>query len=248
MQFIKPTWPAPKNICAFTTTRQRGSSLHPFSSLNLANDVGDNPAHVTSNRQFLASTLNLPSEPVWLHQVHSAQVICLDTENRFNNPCADATVTHSSNIVCAVMTADCLPILICDKKGTAAAAIHAGWRGLAKGVIENAFQALNKQPDELLTWLGPAIGPKCFEVSNDVLDCFIDEDRAANTCFTKKANTSGKWLANIYSLAKQRLNRLGINAIYGGEYCTFTDHENFYSYRRDHGITGRMATLIWLSA
>ena len=247
MQYIQPTWPAPKNIKAYTTTRQEGTSLDPYSSFNLADHVGDAALHVANNRSLLAQSLNLPSTPIWLQQVHSNVAINLENTDT-QNPVADAAVTSRPNIVCAILTADCLPILICNKKGTKVGAIHAGWRGLANGIIDNTLNALDEDPTELLAWMGPAIGPEIYEVSQDVLQSFITEDQEAISAFKPKANTENKWLANLYLLATMRLNSLGLTAVYGGEYCTFLDQQKFYSYRRDRGITGRMATLIWLCA
>jgi polyphenol oxidase len=245
MQFITAIWPAPDNIYALTTTRHAGNSQTPYASCNLAHHVGDHVAHVENNRRLLTNTLNLPSEPVWLTQEHSAQVISLEPGTLSKCLHADAVFTQTPNIVCTIMTADCLPILICNKNGTIAAAIHAGWRGLSKGIIENTVQALKQPANDLLVWLGPAIGPNCYEVSQDFYDMFVSEDPSAREAFKAKSDTKGKWLANLYTLAKQRLNKLGLTAIYGGEFCTFTDQQNFYSARRDKGITGRMATLIW---
>lgn len=247
MQFIKPNWPAPDNIFAFTTTRQKGNSLAPYASFNLAMHVGDELFKVEHNRQLLRQQLNLPSEPNWLQQIHGDTVAVFNNLQNESNPIADAAVTQTPNTICTVLTADCLPILLCNKKGTLVSAIHAGWRGLAKDVIENTIQTMETPPSELLAWLGPAIGPLAYEVSEDFVDTFISFDQRARQAFKAKPNTKNKWLANIYLLAKQRLAALGVNSIYGGEYCTFSDETNFYSFRRD-GVTGRMATLIWLSA
>lgn len=247
MQFIKPNWPAPDNIFAFTTTRQRGNSLAPYASFNLAMHVGDELFKVEHNRQLLRQQLNLPSEPNWLQQTHSNTVAIFNNLQNESNPIADAAMTQSPNTICTVLTADCLPILLCNKKGTLVSAIHAGWRGLAKGIIENTIQTMETPPSELLAWMGPAIGPDAYEVSEDFVDTFISFDQKAMQALKTKPNTKNKWLANIYLLAEQRLAALGVTSIYGGEYCTFSDETNFYSFRRD-GVTGRMATLIWLSA
>lgn len=247
MLFIQPSWPAPKNVCAVTTTRLKGNSLHPYTSFNLALHVGDDPEHVQSNRKLLSEQLNLASEPVWLQQIHSNKVVSLTEEQLSDIPTADASVTVSANRVCTIMTADCLPILICNQRGTLVAAIHAGWRGLSKGILEATVQAIPEQRFQLLAWLGPAIGPEVYEVGQDVLESFTNHDPKTITAFKAKPNAHNKWLANMYLLARMRLEALGLTAIYGGDYCTFTDDEHFYSFRRD-GITGRMATLIWLSA
>lgn len=248
MQFIKPIWPAPQHVYAYTTTRQQGVSSHPYASFNLAQHVGDDEGNVTRNRLLLHETLTLPSNPIWLEQVHSNKVITIHQNSTTKNPIADAAITNNPETVCVVMTADCLPILICDVGGKQVGAIHAGWRGLANGVIENTIQAMDEPPSQLLAWLGPAIGPEVFEVSEDVLQRFVAQDPQAITAFEIRSGVKNKWLANIYLLATRRLNALGLTAVFGGEYCTYSDQKNFYSYRRDHGITGRMATLIWFSA
>jgi YfiH family protein len=244
MQYITPDWPAPPNIHAFTTTRNNGTSSSSYSSFNLADHVGDNLEFVTQNRQLLAESLRLPSEPLWLDQHHSN--IVLESNDSFcHNLKADAIVTRKSNTVCVVLTADCLPILLCNLNGTLVSAIHAGWRGLADDIILQTVNKLEEDHAQLLVWLGPAIGPNAFEVSDDVRDAFISKNKNYAPGF--KPTTNSKWLANIYQLATIQLNNLGIHAIYGGEYCTYNNAENFYSYRRDKGLTGRMASLIWLS-
>jgi YfiH family protein len=246
MQYIVPSWPAPKNIQAYTTTRQGGYSFHPYASFNLAHHVGDEYLHVEKNRAMMAEILQLPSQPIWLQQVHGNEVLVAKHDNNYNNPLADAVTTISPNIVCAIMTADCLPILICNKKGTTIAAIHGGWKSLLNGVIKNTLASMAEAPNDLIAWLGPAIGPEVYEVGIEVKEIFEQKNELFNAAFQPKAN--GKWLANLYQLATMQLNDLGIQAIYGGEFCTYNDRENFYSYRRDHGITGRMATLIWFCA
>lgn len=240
MNFIKPYWPAPPTIKAYTTTRVGGASLAPFASFNLANHVGDDPQRIAQNRILLNEMLQLPTEPVWLNQVHGTTVIQADTASTLLT--ADASYTHEPNIICAVLTADCLPILICDRNATTVAAIHAGWRGLAAGVIEHTIATLDIKQNELTAWLGPAIGPQVYEVGEEVRQQFIDYHPAAEIAFQPNANE--RWLANIYLLAKQRLTQCGIMAIYGGDYCTYTNETLFFSYRRD-GQTGRMASLIW---
>lgn len=248
MQLIKPEWPAPSNIHAYTTTREDGYSPPPYASLNLGKSVHDDASFVSKNRELLISFLGLPSEPVWLKQVHSNKVINIDQLSSTIQPEADAAITTVSNRVCIVTTADCLPVLICNRSGTKAAAIHAGWRGLANGIIENTLTELQEPGEQLLAWLGPAIGPTQFEVSQDVVTAFVEKDPQAQAAFTPKAATPGKWLGNLYLLATQRLQNHDLINIYGGNHCTYCDEKNFYSYRRDQGITGRMATLIWLSA
>lgn len=238
--WIAPDWPAPDQVKAFITTRAGGVSRAPFNGLNLADHVGDEVDDVASNRALLRELL--PTEPLWLRQVHGNHVVA--AENSIAGIEADASVAATPGIVCAVLTADCLPLLICDRLGSKIAAVHAGWRGLNNGVIENAIAAMRVPPPELLVYLGPAIGPTAYEVGDDVRDVFIDDDESALTAFLPTEN--GKWLANLYELAQLRLRRLGVEEIYGGELCTYNDSERFFSYRRD-GVTGRMAALIWLN-
>ena len=259
---IVPNWPAPKNVHALQTNRLNGVSLAPYDSLNLGSHVNDNTIHVAQNRQLLRQLL--PIEPVWLNQVHGINVLNLDDINaaKFDSvPTADASFTSHKNVVCVTMTADCLPILICDSAGTHVASIHAGWRSLCDGVIEATIAKMATDSSQLLAWLGPAIGPDAFEVGSEVRAQFITQDAQAQAAFRPQAAINPqtkqpqpeKWLGNIYQIAKQRLNKLGVTQIYGGgisqnqsEYwCTFSQKDQFFSYRRD-GITGRMATLIWL--
>jgi polyphenol oxidase len=236
--FIIPDWPAPSHIQAIQTTRVGGVSVAPYDSLNLGDHVKDNAHHVAKNRQLLNAFV--PSEPVWLNQVHGVRVIdaayssCLES--------ADAAYTTKANVVCVTMTADCLPILLCDIQGTVVAAVHAGWRSLCDGVIEATVEAMQVEAKSLMAWLGPAIGPNAFEVGNDVRSQFIMQDANAAKAFKPKAD---KWLGDLYQIARLRLQRLDINAIYGGGECTYSDPTQFFSFRRD-GDTGRMATLIWI--
>lgn len=240
--WLVPEWPAPLTVRACTTTRRGGVSIGPYASLNLATHVGDQFQHVAENRRRLHQARRLPSEPLWLRQVHGTAVVdaacgAFDIE-------ADASYTHRGGVVCAVLTADCLPVLLCDTGGTVVAAAHAGWRGLLDGVIENTVRALHRPGAQLLAWLGPAIGPGAFEVGAEVRAAFVARDPAAAEAF--RPTLEGRWLADIYQLARQRLAGLHVTAVYGGRWCTVTDESRFYSYRRD-GVTGRMATLIWLS-
>jgi len=235
---IQPNWPAPAKVQAIQTTRLGGVSLPPYDSLNVGDHVQDNPQHVVRNRQSLSQWL--PSEPVWLKQTHSVHVINAAKSRCIEN--ADASYTNKANVVCAVMTADCLPVLLCDQAGTTVAAIHAGWRGLCDGIIESTVKALGVETSQLMAWLGPAIGPDAFEVGDEVREQFIAHDAQAASAFTAKQD---KWLGDLYLLAKQRLNNVGVQAIYGEVNCTFSNPAQFFSYRRD-GETGRMATLIWL--
>ncbi|MEN6586737.1 MAG: peptidoglycan editing factor PgeF [Sulfuricella sp.] len=238
--WIVPDWPAPANVHALVTTRGGGASVAPYASLNLGDHVGDDPAAVAANRRMLQASL--PAEPVWLKQVHGRGIAAAN--HATGVPEADGSVARKPGVVCAVLTADCLPVLLCDRAGTAVAAAHAGWRGLADGVVEAAVQAMAVEAGELLAWLGPAIGPRAFEVGGEVRQIFMEHDPAAELAFVPSAN-AGKWLADIYLLARQRLARIGVSAVYGGDYCTYSDAERFYSYRRD-GVTGRMASLIWV--
>ncbi len=238
---IIPDWPAPNNIKAFTTTRLNGVSPAPFQSFNLAHHVGDALENVLHNRTTLKKNLQLPSDPVWLNQVHSNRINHLDINDNLET--ADGAYTTQKNKICVILTGDCLPILLCDKTGTEIAAVHGGWRGLVSGVIESALAYFNNSPDQIYAWLGPAIGPKVYEVGDDVRDQFVAVDKNAQLAF--ESIKESKWLANIYLLAQQRLQKCGVNEIFGGNFCTYTDKEKFFSHRRDKE-TGRMANLIWI--
>lgn len=237
--FIYPDWPAPSHVKALQTTRLGGFSQGDFAELNLAAHVGDDPITVNRNRQLLAPWL--PSEPVWLNQVHGVTVVDAGVASCVSD--ADASYSNKKGAVCAVMTADCLPLLVCDQSGTEVAAIHAGWKGLLDGVIESTIQTMQSAPESLLVWMGPAIGPTAFEVGTEVKSAFIDQQMEAEAAFVP--NPNDKWLGDLYLLARLRLQRLGVKYIHGGELCTYSDNQRFFSYRRD-GVTGRMATLIWL--
>ncbi|MEJ2360619.1 MAG: peptidoglycan editing factor PgeF [Gammaproteobacteria bacterium] len=239
--WIAADWPAPRSIRAGVTTRLGGCSLGKYASFNLASHVGDEPAAVSENRRRLRAALALPAEPVWLNQVHGIQV-CTDA---VAGSTADASVSREAGQVCVVLTADCLPVLLCDQAGKVVAAAHAGWRGLAAGVVTETVRRMAVAPADILAWLGPAIGPRAFEVGEDVRSVFVDQDTAYHRAF--EAHTPGKWMMDIYAAARLQLAGLGIPAVYGGGACTFTDSERFYSFRRDHE-TGRMASLIWISA
>jgi len=238
---LTPDWPAPPTVRAVTTTRVGGVSRPPFDTMNLADHVGDDPEAVAANRAALRARLALPSEPVWLSQVHGTRVC---NAGKIASGCeGDAGVTHRPGVVCAVLTADCLPVLLCDGGGTRVAAVHAGWRGLADGVVEAAVDALGVPGEELMAWLGPGIGPHAFEVDEEVRAAFLHADAAADGAF--RPSPAGRWLADLYALARLRLANHGVTRVHGGGLCTFNDAARFYSYRRD-GTTGRMATLIWL--
>lgn len=235
--FIVPDWPAPANVRALQTTRRGGYSQGVWAGLNLATHVGDLPETVQANRRWLREYL--PAEPHWLNQVHGTA--CAIAGQSPQDTCADASVGLAAQQLCVVMTADCLPVLFCSRDGQAVAAAHAGWRGLLAGVLETTVAQMQVAPSEVLAWLGPAIGPQAFEVGDEVRAAFVAESPAAAGAFSAHGN---KWLADLYALARQRLQRAGVNAVYGGGLCTFSQPEDFYSYRRD-GVTGRMASLIW---
>ncbi|MDO8465780.1 MAG: peptidoglycan editing factor PgeF [Gallionella sp.] len=237
---IIPDWPAPPNIRALQTTRQSGVSITPYDSLNLGSHVGDNSLAVARNRMLLNELL--PSEPVWLEQVHGTVVADADLAACVMR--ADACIARRRGSVCVVMTADCLPLLLCDMQGSVVGAAHAGWKGLAAGVIETTVQAMNVAPKNLMAWMGPAISRDTFEVGEEVRTIFVKNNPQAAAAFVP--GQPGKWLADIYALARLRLNALGITQIYGGGYCTYREREKFFSYRRD-GVTGRMGTFIWLA-
>ena len=239
MNWIKPDWPAPTNIHAAVTLRAGGISNGQFSSLNLADHVNDNPNHVKSNRETVGKLLKLPADPVWLQQVHGNHVIKAENIQPIVQAQADASYTNQPQTVCAVLTADCLPILLTDTKGSTIAAIHGGWKSLLAGVVANTVNAMGTI--DLIAWFGPAIGATCFEVGEDVHTLFTTKNSAFNDAFTAH---NEKFLLDIYQLATIELASLGIAQVFGGNYCTVTDSERFYSYRRD-GETGRMATLIW---
>ena len=235
---IKPDWPAPANVKAFQTTRLGGVSAVPYDTLNLGGHVGDAPLAVARNRNLLNPLL--PSEPVWMSQVHGTAVVNADLAGC--QPFGDICIARQRNSVCVVMTADCLPLLLCDTAGSVVAAVHAGWKGLAAGVIEAAVHETGVPPQTLLAWLGPAISQQYFEVGSDVRDAFAAADAQAAAAFVVGA--PGKWFADLYALARLRLNALGITQIYGGDHCTYRERDRFFSYRRD-GATGRMGTFIW---
>lgn len=244
MDLIQPNWPAPANVFSAQSTRAGGISPAPFTSLNLGAHVGDSPTNVAANRTQLAGCLSLPTPPLWLEQVHGTRVLTLPDET--GNLTADAVVSHTSGQVCAIMTADCLPVLFCDQAGTVVAAAHAGWRGLAAGVLEATLQAMNVDPATVMVWLGPAIGPTAFEVGGEVRLAFITDLPLATAAFVAHGDPDNdKWLADIYQLARLRLATAGVRQFYGGDYCTYSDSERFFSYRRDQQ-TGRQASLIWL--
>jgi len=240
LEVIRPDWDAPPNVFAFSTTRNGGFSQGPWRSLNFGKSCGDDPEHVAKNRQLLNELL--PDAPRWISQVHGTNVASWEEANA-SIVTADAIYTDKPGQVCAVMTADCLPVVFCDRAGTRVAVAHAGWRGLAAGILESTVARLDCEPAELVAWLGPAIGPEAFEVGKDVYDTFVNQNTEDVIAFKSYRD---RWLADIYRLARLRLARVGIDEVSCGDSCTYSDASKFYSYRRD-GVTGRMATMIWLA-
>jgi YfiH family protein len=242
---ITPEWAAPARVRAAFTLRQGGVSRAPFDTLNLGSALDDEPAAVVENRRRVRAALALPAEPSWLEQVHGTSVVTdrdLDPKTEVE-PRADAIVTRVPGRVCVVRVADCMPVLLATRDGAAVAAAHAGWRGLAAGVIEATIRALETPPAQLIAWLGPAIGPRHFEVGEEVRRAFVGADAGAATAFVR--NERGRWQCDLPALARRRLDALGVTAVGGGVWCTHSDRERFFSYRRD-GRCGRMAAFIWL--
>lgn len=233
---IQADWPAPPGVKAMVTTRTGGFSQGPWASMNLGTNCGDDRADVLQNRDLLGR--ELPSDPLWLQQVHGVSVVVNDGL-QVNVPQADAQVAFGPGRVCAVLTADCLPVLFCSRSGDRVGAAHAGWRGLADGVLEETIKALESEPSDLMAWLGPAIGPEAYEVGDDVVAHFAEEFPRG---FRRSAD---RWLMNLYTLARIKLEAAGVTSIHGGLFCTWTEQQRFYSYRRD-GVTGRMASLVWI--
>ena len=237
---IIPDWPAPEHVRAYSSTREGGVSQGAWASLNLATHVQDDFKHVAENRRRLSEALAIPNEPYWLEQVHGTEVVRPELNTTH---CADAAFTQQSDTPCVVMTADCLPVLFCDEQGTAVAAAHAGWRGLAAGVLEQTLKCFEDQ-SMVMAWMGPAIGPKHFEVGDEVREVFVQQHSQTESAFVE--SRPGHWMADIFQLAQQRLSAAGVSQIFGGGICTYADADYFYSFRRE-SITGRMASLIWLS-
>lgn len=243
---IEPAWPAPARVLAFTTCRAGGVSEGGFTALNLADHVGDDPALVAQNRSRLYSRLPPGTQVQWLSQCHGSRVVLAAGGRQASR--ADGCWSDQPGLACAVLTADCLPVLFCDREGSVVAAAHAGWRGLAAGILENTVAALPVAPGRLLAWLGPAIGPEAFEVGPEVR-CALLRGREAGrerACFRPSDRRQGHYFLDLYSLARARLAALGIDAVYGGGHCTVTEQESFFSYRRDGAASGRMASLILL--
>ena len=246
--WIAPDWPAPAVVGAISTTRSGGFSTGRHLGLNLGSNCGDDPGSVERNRAVLRQFL--PGDPFWLQQVHGVEVVRHPDhastpampEAGDSIPRADAQVTGRPGQVCAILTADCLPVLFCNRAGTRVAAAHAGWRGLAAGVLEQTVKSMEEAPGELLAWMGPAIGPGVYQVGEDVRDEFLRRDAAADSAFRPHGD---RWLLDLYAAARGRLARSGVTSVFGGGWCTYSDPERFYSHRRD-GVTGRMASLVWL--
>ena len=241
---ILPDWPAPGRVRAASSTRTGGTSASPWGTLNLADHVADEREAVARNRARLRAALGLPEEPRWLSQRHGARVV--EARARPNGAPADGSVAREPGIVCAVLAADCMPVLLCDRGATVVAALHAGWRGIAAGIIEAGVRATGAPPAELLAWLGPAIGPERYEVGPDVRDAILAGGPDADGAF-RRADRVDRWRADLERIVRGRLARcgVGVGAVHGGRWCTASDPERFYSHRRD-GVTGRMATLVWL--
>ncbi|HAZ7574446.1 peptidoglycan editing factor PgeF [Legionella sp. PATHC032] len=233
-------WSAPKNITALTTTRLYGFSDGPYTSNNLGLHVGDNEQHVLKNREQLIELINLPSEPVWLEQTHSTKCITAEIEKTRD---ADAAITRLPKLPLVIMTADCLPILLCNRQGTEIAAIHAGWKGLYNGIIENTLKKLNSNMTDIMAWIGPAICQKCYEVGQEVYQSFTTKHPLTRKAFEP---VHSKWLANLPQIAEIVLNLEGVKSVFQSNLCTFELKNEFYSYRRE-SQTGRIGTFIWIN-
>lgn len=241
MSPLLANWPAPPGIYALSTTRMGGSSLSPYASNNVGLHVGDNQEHVLLNRQQLIQSLALPSEPVWLEQTHSARCVVVEAETERS---ADAAVTRQCNTPLVVMTADCLPIVLCNQEGSEIAVVHAGWRGLVNGIVESTLAKMTSTPATLMAWVGPAICHRCFEIGDEVRSAYIERYPFTKDTFT----TNGmKQFANLPKMAELVLHAAGVAAVYQSSACTFEQKNDFYSYRREPQ-TGRIATLIWFSS
>ncbi len=237
---IKPGWVAPPGVCAYTTTRLGGVGEAPFDSLNLALHVGDDPVHVARNRELLQQ-LNLPAEPCWINQTHGTHAVTLELDNSRD---ADAAITRQPGVVAVVMTADCLPILVCNRDGSEVAAVHAGWRGLQAGVIQGTLASMESCGAQLQAWIGPGISQQNFEVGGEVRSAFIASIQDAESFF--KENRKGHWLCDLAGLAERVLKRQGVVDVYRDPGCSYRDADRFFSYRRN-ATTGRMASLIWIN-
>lgn len=240
--WITPDWPAPANVKALATLRAGGVSEGPYASLNLATHVGDRAEHVARNRALLREAAQLPTEPVWLEQVHGTTVWNAAQESG-SPPTADAAFATARHRICTIMTADCLPVLFCDLDGQVVGAAHAGWRGLAGGVLDATVAAMSVPASRVVAWLGPAIEQSAFEVGAEVRDQFMARTQKHADAFVRNARE--RWQADIYRLARVELERMGIAGVYGGAFEVFADADRFFSYRREKH-TGRMATMVWI--
>lgn len=246
IETIQPNWNSPRGVQACCTTRAGGVSAAPFDSLNLALHVGDDAARVTQNRELLRRQLELPAEPCWINQTHGTRTVTLEQEvgEQEVTHDADAAVTRVPGTIAVVMTADCLPVLLCNREGSEVGAVHAGWRGLQAGVIQSALATMKSPNQQLLAWIGPGISRACFEVGDEVRAAFMDTMQDAQTCFS--AHGEGYWLCDLGGLAERVLKAQGVNEVFRDSYCSYRDDELFYSYRRA-ATTGRMASLIWIN-
>ena len=242
-RWITPDWPAPRDVRTVTTTRNGGVSRAPYASLNLGAGSGDAPCAVADNRARVLAALGIEREPCWLRQVHGANV---EPAAHFDHPPqADGSVGGRGSPPCVVLTADCLPIVLCDSSGTRVGIAHAGWRGLAAGVIARCVDAMQRPGRDLLAWLGPAIGPGSYEVGPEVREAILSTHPTARSAFSPSSSGGDRWMADLYGIAARQLESLGIDRVYGGGFCTFRDERRFFSFRRD-GTTGRFATLVWI--
>lgn len=244
IECIQPNWHAPDSVKAVCTTRIGGNSLSPYDSFNLATHVGDAIDKVILNRELLKRELNLPAEPCWLNQTHSTDVAMLDGSPDYAID-SDAAISQKPGIIAVVMTADCLPILMCNQQGDEVAAVHAGWRGLADGIVATTLKKMRTPPEQLMAWIGPAISQPRFEVGDDVRNMFMN--RYENAALRFRQNRPGHWLCDLPGLAADQLFDLGVTAIHQSGLCSFDEDSRFYSYRREN-ISGRMASLIWIKS
>ncbi len=246
LEVVLARWPAPPAVRALSTTRKGGTSTGAWSSLNLGFGSGDDPAQVVRNRERLRDFLDLRAEPLWLEQVHGTRVVFAeDFSLGSKTPQADACIAKSGDRPCVALSADCLPVVLCDTKASRVGIAHAGWRGLAQGVIPACIEAMQRPPEDLLAWLGPAIGPDAYEVGEEVREALATGDKSLDDAF--RPGAAGKWQANLFAIAKHQIKSAGVHRVYGDDLCTFADPGRFFSHRRDRGITGRIATLVWLA-
>lgn len=240
-EWVVPDWDAPRGVRAFVTTRAGGVSTGEYAAMNLGMSSGDDPHNVARNRAIVIE--ELPSRPQWMKQVHGTAVADLDRLEGSQGPVADAAVTSTPGLVGVVLTADCMPLFVCDAAGSRVAVVHAGWRGMAAGVIENTVRAMQVDPSQVLAWMGPTIGSDAFEVGAEVREAFVAHDDGAGEAF--RDHTPGKFMADLYGLARRRLARAGVARVHGGGFCTFHEPERFFSYRRAKA-SGRMGAFIWM--